>query len=383
MKKKLIPLILASMCATACAFGLAACGDKNDATGIIVTNTETGSEELIVNTTYGEKPNLDYKLYATYKNGDKKEIPFTDKNLTVRYYYLGESEPLQKLPDELLSGTYTIQYDYAVGKSNFRAYVSLNVAQAESSAFRIEPERTTWYVGDGTPYVTLKNPKGSTVKIKDNDDALQPDDTNGNYFPYMMKKSDYDTLTAAQKTDYDYINDLYAAESEKPEGSIWLYLSDFVEYSPVGEYMLFVAVESTHNYCKSVTPAVKVNIKDTFIERTFIFQNIVVQDGKGNTVTDTNNELAYMAENMNVDNQGKTLVCKANGELRGTVDLGNDALDELSGEDVYKYSTYATRITINTQDDRFVGDGEVSNDTLTLKMSAGANFYFVLTFTSK
>ena len=149
MKKKLIPIIMASVCATACAFGLAACNDKNDATGLIIESAGTGSQELNINVTYGQKPNLDYKLHCTYTNRDTKEISLDDSKLTTKYFYSeAVNETLEKLPDELLSGTYTIQYDYAVGKSNFQAYVYINVAKAESNAFRIEPEKTTWYVGD-------------------------------------------------------------------------------------------------------------------------------------------------------------------------------------------------------------------------------------------
>ena len=379
MKRKIIPLIMASMCATACAFGLAACGNTDDVSSLRIAGADGQLvEELTYNITYGETPELDYKVYVTDQNGGKKEVNLNDDKLTVEYYYSEKSnETIETLPDEYLYGSYVITYNYESGKSNFRAYVRIEVAKAESDLFRVEPERTTWYSGDVTLDVALKNPKGLTVQHK-NDDDLQPNDTNGVYSPYMMKKSDYDALTDNQKTDYDYINELYA----NPENPIWLYLPNFVEDMPVGEYMLFASVEYTHNYTKSITPAVKINIKDTFIERTFTLQSITVQDDKGNPVTDDTNEFVLMSENMSKANQGKTLVCNADGELRGTVDLGNGAFDELSATDVYKYETYTTRITL-TLDNQVVGNGEISNGTLTIKMPIDGNYYFILTFISK
>lgn len=388
MKKKLISLIMALVCVIACAFGLAACdsGNGNKIMNLWVAKTgeQPDGAELNVNITYGETPDLGYKLYLCYQNGDKKEIPLTDEKLTVGYSYYKfnstGSKPIEKLPDEYLAGSYTIQYTYD-GNSDLKALINININQVEGGAFSVQPAKTTWYVEQNTPDVTLKNPKGLAVQCPKDGEELQSNDTNGDYSVYIIKKAVYDAFTEAQKTDYDYIKEFFSADSKKTEHDIWIYFPGIRYGANVGEHMLLATVSSTYNYVKAVTPGVKITVKDTFVERVFTFQSMALKDSAGNIVTDTDNEYVAMTEAMNQENQGKTVICKANGEVRGTVDLGNGAFDELIGEEVFKYRANGSYLAIFTQEDNFLGDGNISGDTLTLKFPMDETCYWVMTLT--
>lgn len=388
MKKKFIPLIMTLVCAIACAFGLAACnsvnGNKIKSLCVAKTGEQPEGTRLNVNITYGETPDLGYKLYLCYENGDNKEIPLTDEKLTVRYSYCELNsetcKTIEKLPEEYLTGTYTVCYTYD-GNSELNACVNINISRSEGCAFSIQPAKTTWYAEQKTPDVILKNPKGSSVKCRQEGEGLQPNDTNGNYSLYIIKKAVYDTFTETQKTDYGYIDEFFSADSKKTEHDIWIYCTDVECGADVGEYMLFAAVSSTYNYAKSVTPAVKMSVKDSFVERTFTFQSIVLKDNKDNVLTDTDNEYVAMTESMDAENQGKTVICKANGEVRGTVDLGNGVFDELTVEEVFRYSAVGSRLSILTQEDELVGSGDLSGNTLTLEVPIDGTFRWVITFT--
>lgn len=388
MKKKLITLLTALVCAMVCALGLAACdkdnGNKITHLWVAGTGEQPDGNKLNVNINYGETPDLGYKLYLYYTDGEKKEIPLTDKKLKVKYSYCEfnseSSKTMEKLPEKYLAGTYTIGYTYDEN-ADIKAFVNINVDRSESGAFSVQPAKTSWYAEQNTPDLILKNPKGLTVKCLKDGEKLKSDDTNGNFTLYIIKKAVYDTFTQAQKTDYDYIKEFFSADSKKTEHDIWIYSSGTEYGADVGDYMLFAAVSSTYNYAKAVTPAVKVSVSDTFIERTFTFRSIVLKDSTGNTVTDSDNEYVAMTEALNTENQGKTVICKANGEVRGTVDLGNGTFDELSVEEVFKYHTDGARLTILTQENAFVCDGEISDCTLTLEVPVDETFRWIMTLT--
>lgn len=394
MKKKLITLILAIVCALCCALSLAACNTTTarKVDGLLVAKTgekpDHGDFALYTTITYGEKPKLDYKLYLSYSDGeiDTNEIAFDDEKLSVEYSFYNRSskktEKIVKLPKEYLAGTYTVAYSYdgASKNSESKATVFINVNAAESGAFCVEPVKSTWYKDEKTPDVILKNPKGLAVKDEESTSTqLQTDDSNGDYSLYYIKKEVYETFTEAQKTDWKFMSDFFSADVNKPEHDIWNYYPD--ECSAIGNYMLFGMVAETYNYSHIVTPAVEITVKDPIIERVFTFKNIVLQDKEGNTVTDRDNEYVAMAESMDEANQGKTVICKASGEVRGTVDFGNDAFDELSAEDVFRYSVNGTNLSIYTYSHDLVGEGIKSGNTLTLKMPIGEDYDWVITFT--
>lgn len=395
MKKKIILTLIGVVCALCCAFGLVACGNDPAPRPLYLLVSETGEQpnygehNININITYGEKPDLTkYKLYLNYSNGEIKPLDFNDDKLQVKYSYMpfhtDVETPIDKLPDEYLAGTYTIEYTYdTLTDFEQQAKVYIAVNQAERGAFKVRPTKTTWYENENTPNVVLTNPKNLTVTYVQNSDDTQwqTNDGNGNYELYYIKKTAYDNFTDEQKTDYEFIYNFYSTDSVKTEHEIWPYYSGHPGFEP-GEYMLFAIIDKTHNYWNVVSSAVKITVKEVFVGRTFTFQSMVLQDGDGNPVTDTGNEYVAMTESMNTSNQGKTVICQENGEVRGTVDFGNGAFDELTGDDVYNYSYYDTSIfyLINANG-AAIAEGKLSGNTLTLKMELSTALYWVITFT--
>lgn len=256
-------------------------------------------------------------------------------------------------------------------------------------AFKLEVQKSSWYGDEKSAEVTLKNPDGKPV-AKSSQSPVKKDDTDGEYGLYCFEKSVYDAYTDAQKKDYDFLSAAYSAGSGK-DSDIFVYTSDTFGL-PSGEYMLLALVKSTHNYQKIVTPAVQVTINDSFVERTFNFKNIVVKDADDKIVTDEDNEFVAMAASFVESNTGKTLICKANGEARGTVDFGNDSFDNLTGDQAAHYAAGKTNekgeteLRILLTDDN--GDytmvfmqGFKSGNTLTLKAAVEDGFYWEITFT--
>jgi len=105
-------------------------------------------------------------------------------------------------------------------------------------------------------------------------------------------------------------------------------------------------------------------------------------------LNDENNEdygeYVTMAENLNTSNVGKTVIFKANGEVRGSVDFGGGAPDDFSGENICKYLINGTNVTIGTGSNdalSVLGDGVLSGNTFTLTISINGIYKFVITFT--
>lgn len=395
MKKKLLLIALTLVCAIACACSLAACGDDTPkVNGIMIVPTgeqpdvTKQHDRVYTEITYGETPDLlFYKLYLYYNNGDTKELALSDEKLTVAYSYSGfnttESKTMENLPDKWIAGYYSIAYTYD-GKSDsqYKATANIGVNWAQSGAFGVQLTKSTWFDNEKSPNVILKNPKGLTVTNVGSIDAVEKsDDSDGCYYLRYVEKQVYDTFTEAQKTDYEFLEN---------NSDMQIYVAD-MEF-PVGEYMLFAMIDRTYNYDSVVTPAVKITVKDTIIERTFTFGNMVLKDGSGNVLTDENDdeygEYVTMTTAMNTSNTGKTVICKANGEVRGTVDFGGGAFDELIDEDVYKYIKNGANVTIGTGSLDSgaltgIGEGVLSGNTFTLTMPIyGTAYEWVVTFTA-
>lgn len=382
MKKKFLLTLLATVCALCCAFGLAACNDKpeNKVNGLLVAKAgeqpKDTSTALLLETSYGVAPDLDYKLYVSYTNGDKKEIALDDSKLKVEYYYYEYNSEgdvaIDELPDELLAGYYSIKYFYD-GNTKHKAVVGITVNRAESGSFSVQLENPVLYTDENVSWATLKNPKGSAVQLADGlSDELISNDSNGEYYLRYVEKSVYDGFTAAQKSDYEFLHDNTDVLYYAPEMSI----------ETVGDYVLFALVEKTHNYSHVVTPAVQFTVNDPFIERTFICQSVVLIDADGNIITDENIEYVGMAQSFNDGNQGKTVICKANGELRGTVDFGDVAFDELPDDDVYTYEILPNGImNVNRKDGTRIGVGKKTGNTFALRLVLDEEYYFLATFT--
>lgn len=397
MKKKFITILMAPVCAFTCAFGLVACNKDSTPTvsELLIAKTgeqaAPGSNTVTKQITYGETPDLsDYKLYLHYSNGDIKEIAADDNRLTVGYSYYrfnsATDNSIEQLPDEYLAGTYSIEYVFN-GNSQRKAVVNIVVNRATSGAFSVEPVKTAWYDDENTSNVILKNPEGATVQKTEQSNALmQTDDTNGVYDLYFIKKEAYDALTEAQKTDFDFIQDLISTDGNDAEKEILPYVPNFLNGVPMGSYKLIATVSQTYNYMNVVTPAAEITVKHPIVDRIFTFQSIVVKDSQGNTVTDPDNEYVYMSENMAEANQGKTVICKANGEVRGTADFGAGVFDEMTADEVYGYSVQVgdqtTSLSILDNDGETVlWSGEKSGNTLTMSVELDGDYIWLLTFT--
>ena len=381
MKKKITLALLAVCCALCCAFGIVGCGndDNNNVNGLLIAKTgetpKDTSKALLVQTTYGETPDLDYKLYASYKNGDKKEIALDDSKLKVEYsYYEYNSEgdvKIDELPEKMLAGQYSIRYFYD-GNKDHKAVVNITVNRAESGAFVVQPQKSVLYTNEDVPSVTLKNHDGAVVQYADSlSDELNSDDSNGEYELRYVVKSIYDGFTSAQKTDYEFLYDNNSVR----------YFGQNTTFDTVGNYMLLGLVKKTHNYSHVVTPAVELTVSDAFIERTFTCQSVVLVDGDGDVVSDEDNEYVGMAQSFNEGNQGKTVILKTNGEVRGTVDFGGGEFNEMPDDEVYLYSRSNDKIFIDTQDGTRIGEGKKTGNTLVVKLSVSDDYYFLATFT--
>lgn len=379
MKRKFIAFAAAAVaCAFGCAFGMVGCGSGDDVTGLYLAMPgETPSDSQVeIDVTYGETPDLGFDLYVEKANGEKTKIALNDSKLATDYSYVGHvgsGVPLSSLPDKFNCGYYAITYVYD-GKA--RADVSIHVAQAKSNSFSVTLETDKWFVADKTPAATVKNPRGEIVSQRNDEESLNIDDSNGSIAFYGITKDAYLAFTEAQKYDYDYIHTYYEQGGE----GIWSYAADNEETRAVGEYLLLATIRETYNYTKSVTTPKTINIKDTFIDRTFTFQNMTLVDAEGNVITDEDNEYALMADDLTASNQGKTVVCRDNGEVRGTVDLGSGVFDELNSDEVFKYSAYGTNFTLLSGEQNF-GSGKLDGKTLTISIPADETYHWVITLT--
>lgn len=250
MKKKIVLALSVLVCVFCCAFALAACGDTPASRPYHLLVSETGEQPNHgeIDTTYGEKPDLTkYKLYLEYTKGEIKPLDFNDEKLQVKYYYQpfntleSERTHIDKLPDEYIAGTYTIEYTYdTLTDFHQQARVYINVNRAASGAFKVLPTKAMWYEWEKTPDAVLKNPKNLTVtKGEDSSTQWQTDDGNGSYNLYIIKKAVYDTFTDTQKTDYDFIGEFIRADYDKSEHEIWGYFPDYESSYDVGEYVYF------------------------------------------------------------------------------------------------------------------------------------------------
>lgn len=391
--KKLTLTLLVLICALCCALGLAACDNDGDSQMIWLYVAQSGETPSGTSTTYtvkyGETPDLStYKLYGHYDKNDDREISRTDEKLSVKYYYIPfggydtDKKEMSALPTELLAGIYTIEYVYD-GNAELKAEVDINVERAQKGAFSVQPVKSTWYGNEKTPNVIVKNPKGMTVSADEHGSVdKKSDDSNGYYFLYYIKKSVYDSLTEAQKTDYEFMQNYMSEYGNKGEYNAGSYLPEYNDILRVGDWMIFALIDNTHNYWNVVTPATQITVRDSIVERTFTFQSMVLQDMNGNVITDSDNEYVGMTDNLNTANQGKTVICKANGEIRGTVDFGGGVFNELSAEEVFTYEKSENYVSIRLEND-YAGEGNLSGNTLTVKILLSTNqqsYYWVITF---
>lgn len=267
MKKKLITLILALVCAIACAFGLAACGDdSNEMTWLFVAKSgeQPDGPAIRYDLTYGQTPDLsDWKLYGYYRKGDVRELSLTDEKLSIKYTaqtgFDTERKEITQLPTVWIRGGYTIEYVYG-GDSNKKATVDISVELAESADFTIQPlGGTTWQSQGEIHKVIVKNPQNAVVTRTSYNDLAKTDDTDGEYFFYLFQKSAYDGFTQEQKRDHAYLNQ-YSSENNYDKVFAYYPEETDVVGVPAGEYMLVALIGRTCNYINSVSSAVQITV---------------------------------------------------------------------------------------------------------------------------
>lgn len=278
MKKKLIPLILALVCALSCMFGLAACSGDGGSEMIWLYVAKSGEQpdgpHIGYDLTYGQTPDLsDWKLYGFYGKDDNgkrdiRELSLTDEKLSIKYSaktgFDTELKELSQLPNVWIKGYYTIEYVYD-GNADLKATVAINVEYAKRADFTVQPlGGTTWQHLGATHNVIVKNPRGNTVVSTSDNDLAKTDDTDGYYDLYLFEKSVYDSFTQEQQKDYDYLYQYYVDNYNTENAKVFRYFHDEnnVIGMPAGEYMLFALINRTCNYWFSVSSAVQITIHD-------------------------------------------------------------------------------------------------------------------------
>lgn len=288
MKKKLLLTVLAFVCAITGAIGLAACNNGNSAKidFLYITdgtnNDFRGQTTLNIATSYGEALDLTkYKLFLHDTSNDTKEVLRTDEKFTVKYYTFSDDKykEITALPDDMITGSYKIEYVYnekaelkADANYELKAAVLINVTQAESGSFTVQPILTTWQTESTRSKVIVRNPKGAEVKnewVNDDNGGSAPkpiektNDTDGHYTLYLFEKSVYDGFTEAQKKDHQFLYDYWAQDNDKDsEHKVYVYFNEDDNWvsAAAGEYMLLAVIEKTYNYLNIVTPAVQITV---------------------------------------------------------------------------------------------------------------------------
>ena len=289
MKKKFLITLSALIFAVTCAFGLAACGNDSPAKidFLYITdgtnNDFAGQTTLNIETSYGEALDLTkYKLFLHDTSNDTKEVLRTDEKFTVKYYTFSDDEykEITALPDDMITGSYKIEYVYnekaelkADANYELKAAVLINVTQAESGNFTVQPILKTWQSQGTRSKVIVRNPKGAEVKNEwvdiDGNGGSSPkpvektNDTDGNYTLYLFEKSVYDGFTEAQKKDYQYLYNYWEQDNKNAsEHKVYAYFNedDNLVSAAAGEYMLLAVIDKTYNYLNIVTPAVQITV---------------------------------------------------------------------------------------------------------------------------
>ena len=287
--KKITLTLLALVCALCCALGLAACNNGNSAKidFLYITdgtnNDFAGQTTLNIETSYGEALDLTkYKLFLHDTSNDTKEVLRTDEKFTVKYYTFSDDEykEITALPDDMIRGDYKIEYVYnekaelkADANYELKAAVLINVTQAESGNFTVQPILKTWQSQGTRSKVIVRNPKGAEVKnewvdIDGNGGSIpkpveKTNDTDGNYTLYLFEKSVYDGFTEAQKKDYQYLYNYWEQDNKNAsEHKVYAYFNEDDNWvsAAAGEYMLLAVIDKTYNYLNIVTPAVQITV---------------------------------------------------------------------------------------------------------------------------
>lgn len=365
MKKKLIPLILALVCAIACAFGLAACDDGGkDVIGVCLSTAANPTEKQeradLGNYVYGEDDKINdalqnsVKFYKQFFNNTYEEV--AESELTVKYEKDGEtlSEKPVKFTGAKQNNKSYYTFTYSIKGATNTCYVTFTVDKATSEDFTVTLSKDTWRYGEKTANFTLKNPDGTAMQNVDSNGILKADDTDyAGVRLFAMKKTDYSQAGATVKS-YSALTTTEEDETKPNHGynkhfgeKLFGFIENFDQDIPQGEYVLIACIGSTHNYKEIVCAAdFTVTAPDTPFGKTFVLTDLTVRGDGGNAAPD---EYLEMVENMKPDHLGQTAVCDLQGNVTGTFDMidetafndltGDDALTLTFGKDEDEYSS--------------------------------------------
>ncbi len=290
MKKKFLSFTLAFVCVIGCLFCLTACGGDGDtkkmhwlcAVKADETPTQSSSHYLNYNLTYGETPDLTYKLYGYYGDDDVfREISLTDPKLTVKYYAYYSAEEGEKevtaWPSNWVSGSYAIEYVYD-GNTELKSRITVGVNRViNSAAFTIASVdgTTTWDTNDKPHKVRVINPQKRPVQMNwlSSNDGIssypapieEKDDTDGHYALYLFKKNIYENFSATERADYEFLNNYFYEDNRRQDDHDVYYYRPDDPYSvcvgvPAGEYVLVALIDQTYNYLSSVSQGLAITI---------------------------------------------------------------------------------------------------------------------------
>lgn len=219
MKKRVLIIVAALICALSCVVGLVACGGGDAKIDMFYVsdgvNIEPSGGGLSVEVEYGQKPDLSkYALFLHYSDNSKKEISPSDGKVSVKYYYsptgaFDNGEEISALPSDMNRGGYTVEYTYD-GNADLKARLLISVYQAEGGNFTLRLARSTVYDNELQPAVSLLNPNNLHMEKAENimsDDLLAKNDTQYREIGYYaIPETVYAGLTDTQK------NKLYGVE---------------------------------------------------------------------------------------------------------------------------------------------------------------------------
>ncbi len=406
MKKKITLALLAFVCALCCAFGLAACNNK-ECIGIVAsygTSEKTGNVDL-GDYVYGEDDKINenlakVKFYKHFDDGSDEEISVSE--LTVEYND-GSIASVSK-PDKYYchDGNFVdYQFNYSLSGTTNTVQVSFDVEPATRDDFSIELSKAQWKHGEKSATITVKNFNGTVMQSNEIGTDMKKDDTDySNMNLYALPKSNYDRITTENKKNYELFTTKEDDNTKPNYGYNKYFGSDLKYYSPdadqyqmtlsPGEYVLIACVGNTNNYNKIVCATeFTVGEPDSPIGKTSVLTDVralIFDENVGLKPLTDETVLAQVAE-LKSTQLGKTAICDAQGNVTGTCNLGLGAFDELTGDNAFKMTFNDEDLLVEVKNNNNVQlSGDYVNGTLTLYLELplpdkSGNYTLEYTFT--
>lgn len=395
MKKKLIPLILVLVCAIACAFGLAACGDDGNKS---VKGTIAELPEHVVE--------VDFEN-AEYAGGsDIKVVAKENEEVSMRVFFedcydVGTLKALIN-GTEIALNPY-VAVDDIVEEGIYICKFAKPTAEFEitfSGAAKLAERKVTlglsWWnydvtindsntnegqkVEEGLLKEEVKN--SVYVKVLVNDEVKAP--FNGitlKQYENIIATNPYITLTAKDKVEvrvYTTSADLTTTMSsidgkvsEDEGGSLNGYgfnnLDEYIENRFDGHEKVSYLKISSCNVDEVITIVpwfYATNVPQPY-GKTFVLTDIKAYVDDEQPVPDE--EVMATVANLKENNLGKTAICANDGKVTGTCDFGFGALGELRGDEAFTLTADDTFVDLENNEGRSLS-GRYFKGTLELSI---------------